>query len=454
MTDAVKTVAAYYHRLNNGGAEKVMANLANIWIASGYRVILFTDDEPSDDDYFINKNAVRIILPKYTPEISHKDRADALVKAIETYDIDIYINHAWENPYVMKDVNIMKKHGIPVSVYAHGSFAYMLSWPSATYFTMPEILGSYDGIICLSRVDQLYWSTYCKYVKKVINPISVEVNRTNNFARDSSEIQLIWVGRLEFRKGYLDLISVMEQVIQRYPNAILHIVGAINENDYNLSFEKSIVEKNLQNNIILEGYHKDISAYYQSSDIFVMTSVAEGFCLGLLESKAYSLPAVVYDLPNLEMHIENKGMIKVEPYDTRSMADAICSLIENDSLRGRLSEEAYKSYSEYENINQGEIWDKIFNDIIKGNDTPSIPDERQIRKNMLDTLRFYMKMGADNLKSNYIQTVNQQHSEITRLSGEVSRLTDNVEWYRNSTSYRIGRKITRFPGMIKHFVKR
>lgn len=48
----------------NGGIERVVSRLTDIWNEGGYNVVLFTDDEANENDYKINPNTVRVVLPK------------------------------------------------------------------------------------------------------------------------------------------------------------------------------------------------------------------------------------------------------------------------------------------------------------------------------------------------------------------------------------------------------
>ncbi|MDY2897265.1 MAG: hypothetical protein SOT54_04120, partial [Candidatus Limivivens sp.] len=47
----VKKIATYYHRLSNGGVQRVVSQLIPLWCSMGYEVLLLTDEEPSEEDY-------------------------------------------------------------------------------------------------------------------------------------------------------------------------------------------------------------------------------------------------------------------------------------------------------------------------------------------------------------------------------------------------------------------
>ena len=60
---AVKTIATYYHRGYNGGVERVQAQLVNLWISLGYKVIMITKEALNDADYPYDQRCKRVVLP-------------------------------------------------------------------------------------------------------------------------------------------------------------------------------------------------------------------------------------------------------------------------------------------------------------------------------------------------------------------------------------------------------
>lgn len=67
--------------------------MTDIWNEGGYNVVLFTDDEANENDYKINPNTVRVVLPKiqFRSYDEYYARAVALIGAINEYNIDIMI---------------------------------------------------------------------------------------------------------------------------------------------------------------------------------------------------------------------------------------------------------------------------------------------------------------------------------------------------------------------------
>ena len=59
----IKTIGLQYDHFGIGGAESVVACIANLLNELSYRVIVYTNDEPTDQDQVLSKGVVRKVLP-------------------------------------------------------------------------------------------------------------------------------------------------------------------------------------------------------------------------------------------------------------------------------------------------------------------------------------------------------------------------------------------------------
>jgi len=127
-----------------------------------------------------------------------------------------------------------------------------------------------------------------------------EIERNNESLSDSGfcEIrrkhQLLYVsiGRLSKQKGQWHLINAFSRLAERNSNIALIILG---EGEFRKSLEEYIKKKGLQDRVYLLGYCENPYYYLSRSDVFVMSSLYEGFSNALLEAMACSLPIVCAD---------------------------------------------------------------------------------------------------------------------------------------------------------------
>jgi glycosyltransferase involved in cell wall biosynthesis len=108
----------------------------------------------------------------------------------------------------------------------------------------------------------------------------------------SNNIRLVSVGNLRLQKNYIYLIEAFKKLPT---NVSLDIYGeGLQRNE----FEKIINEFKL--NIRLCGHSSNLENELKKYDYFVMSSLYEGFSLGLMEAMACGLPPLLSDIPVLK----------------------------------------------------------------------------------------------------------------------------------------------------------
>ena len=108
--------------------------------------------------------------------------------------------------------------------------------------------------------------------------------------------------------------------------------------------ELQIKESGLKNKIFLAGRLPDARKYLAAFDIFVMSSVKEGFPWALLEAMAAKLPVVATNVGAVPEVIEDgKNGFLVEPRKPELLAQKIKELADNEHLRNELGIQAHQT---------------------------------------------------------------------------------------------------------------
>jgi len=181
---------------------------------------------------------------------------------------------------------------------------------------------------------------------------------------------IIFVGSVRERKGVHYLINAFVNLSQTYPDLYLLIIGpktisespSLDENYISTIYD--ILEQNKKTNrVCFPGFIQDkdlLSKYYRASDVFVLPSQQEGLANVILEAMASGLPVVVTELPGLKnviVHLENGLFLSTLSSLPSEISRTISLLIENDSLKKNLGNNASATISKnhtYENW-QGEL---------------------------------------------------------------------------------------------------
>ena len=141
-------------------------------------------------------------------------------------------------------------------------------------------------------------------------------------------------GGLPAVKDPLNLIEAFKLVVQRIPDARLEILG---NGSLRQKIEDTIKNCSLCSRIELVEGQLDIRPALSRAWVFVMPSRREAAPNAVLEAMSAELPVVGTRVGGLPELIEDGVTgITVEPRDPRALADALITLLENESLRNSM----------------------------------------------------------------------------------------------------------------------
>ena len=167
-------------------------------------------------------------------------------------------------------------------------------------------------------------------------------NNTSNSSEELNKQDIIIgaIGRLERQKGVKYLILAMKIILSKYPAAILDIIGDGSQLD---KLKKLTAKLGISNSVKFFGKFGDVKPFYSKMDIFVLSSVYEGFGIVLLEAMASGVPIVATNVDGIkEVVSDMKSGILIPSKNPQAIADAVIKLIENPQLRSSLIYEGFE----------------------------------------------------------------------------------------------------------------
>lgn len=245
--------------------------------------------------------------------------------------------------------NKSRKNGTRVIYTAHGFHFYkgapLKNW--ALYYPIEYLLsGATDTLVTINKEDyskarQTFKTKDIKYIpgvgvdleKFIKDCVKKEAKRTElGIAQDS--FCVLSVGELNENKNH----EVIIKAIAKLNNPqISYIICGVGESEDKL--KKLIKSLNLESQIKLVGYRKDIVEICKISDVFAFPSLREGLPLSLMEAMASGLPTICSRIRgNVDLVNENKGGFLVEPRDIDGYAEAIKELYNSPILRKNFSQ--------------------------------------------------------------------------------------------------------------------
>ncbi len=238
---------------------------------------------------------------------------------------------------------ISKLLRIPYVIYGRGSDVYLPDW--FTKFTSKTIIANASSAIALTNdMKMVMQGIYDRDIAVVSNGIALceYVNKFSVHKSEGLKKKILFVGRLQPVKGVQYLLQAMKLIHNEIPDAMLILIGDGDERNY---LEDLTDRLGVRECVDFVGIvpHERIPEYMYQSDIFILSSLSEGFPVTVLEAMACSLPIVATKVNGLSDIIEDgvNGYL-VEAKDIGEMADKIIILLKNPQIRNTMSENNLK----------------------------------------------------------------------------------------------------------------
>ncbi|MDP9246303.1 MAG: glycosyltransferase family 4 protein [Chloroflexota bacterium] len=332
-------VSPYAYPRPGGANDNIRETYENLR-RRGHEVRIITapwgDDPPAQDVIQIGQ-AIAVPYNGSVGRITLSARLEYLVTGIldrERFDI---IHH--HEPLVpLLSAQILDRKSCPqvATFHAFGgfSFSYWLGRPIGRRY-----MNKLDGRIAVSSAARHFISRYFPGDYEII-PNGVEVDFFANAKpfpeyRDG-KTNILFVGRVEPRKGAQYLIRAYAKLKQEYPNTRLIICGRGPE----LGDLRTFVHQEHVGDVLFAGRvsETDKARFYKTADIFCAPSTGqESFGIVLLEAMAAGTAAIASDIHGYKKVIQrNVSGLLVEPKDVDALCGALERLVTEPELRRRL----------------------------------------------------------------------------------------------------------------------
>lgn len=177
-------------------------------------------------------------------------------------------------------------------------------------------------------------------------------------AYDDAALDVLFVGRLEKRKGLTYLLRAWSLVRDAFPHARLLVVGA---GGHRLEYYQRYADARGWREVVFAGYvsSDDLVRYYQTTDVFCAPSTGqESFGIVLLEAMAAGRPIVASRIPGYAEVVTDGGEgLLVPPRDPPALAVALTRLLADAELRRALGTRGRQKAAVYD-------WARIADEIL------------------------------------------------------------------------------------------
>ena len=282
-------------------------------------------------------------------------------KILGFYDKSFLINtHYLVEPYFLFDFFFKKKFNKRV-FYLIGTYSNYFFSSIKWKFFFKKLFDDKCFFIFLSSYIKKILRNNIKFDAKncfIINPY---LNDENNLKKKitNKSLKILSVGAYKKRKGYLELIKTIKEIIQKnkVKNIYLTIVGSINDKKYFNKLLNYVEENNLENKITLKVNLNDqkLNNEYNKCNLFILNSIYSKFHL-----EGYGIVYLEALKNNCDIFVSKfSGAIDLQKYFTNKII--FNSMSKNDLKKKILSYMKYKK-NKFVKINKKKIFLKINQD--------------------------------------------------------------------------------------------
>ncbi len=178
------------------------------------------------------------------------------------------------------------------------------------------------------------------------------------------QYKLLFVGRLSEEKAPDRAIDVLKMVLKSVSQAVLHFYG---KGVLEESLKQRVLSENLSGSVVFHGHCNDMSLVFPSAAAMILTSNREGFSLVIQESMTLGCPVAAFDCdygPSAMIEDGVNGFL-VPPGDCATLAERVTEILQNPSLRNRLSLNARTSIQKFSQSAVAARWAEVLSDVMK-----------------------------------------------------------------------------------------
>lgn len=159
----------------------------------------------------------------------------------------------------------------------------------------------------------------------------------------NTEKIILYVGSEQQRKNVPFILEAISLLKKKLPEIKLLKVGTPQVPGAREKLLKLMEVLDIQKEVIFVGYvsEDDLTKYYNAADLFVFPSLYEGFGLPPLEAMACGTPVITSNLTSLP-EVVGDSAITIDPYDVNAFAEAMYSLLTEESLRKEMISKGLK----------------------------------------------------------------------------------------------------------------
>lgn len=369
MTSANHKILFVMADLRGGGAERVLIALANAFHQRGHDVrILLFHNIIAYPGQLHEAIPIRTIVTDGKPVahrvwqvlrsiISEASQSEIVVGGLEGWPtffawVAARITHRRVIAWVHTDLNIFSK-----------------TWSTLTRLLFRLPYRHVDAIVCVSKgvSESLFLFASVPHISTTVihNPLPLSPSLIRDREAAAKVPMVLAVGRLvNNQKGFDLLIQAHARLLKQ---GVPHRMVLLGEGPDRGQLEGLIEQEQIGDTVLLPGFVRNVTQWYQAADIFVLSSHYEGLPTVLLEAMSFGLPVVATDCPHGPREILQNGKYGdlVSPNDVDALANGLALLIANPEYRQESGQRARRRAEHFKQEHIVPLWERLFDQMTR-----------------------------------------------------------------------------------------
>lgn len=349
-------VIPYMHP-HAGGPPVAVRNFIRELAAYGHRSeIITTSLFCGDDQASMQKSLAEIAPTRIFPSSRFRIFFGKSVRkhlSISVQRNDIVHLHTLWSPLNVLVWRLCVQLGKPFVVMPHGYLdPYSLRvkrWPKAIYYRLVErkILEAAKGLIFTAEEERALVETDgLKLPKSFVVPLGANAPAQTCRSRLASAFveqfpiakgrrQLLFLGRLDHKKGLDVVFSVLPAIVRHFPEVLFTIAGR-GTPKCETQLRETISRRGLQDHVLTTGWLEGGAKWgaYASAELFLLPSRQENFAITVAEAMQIGVPVLISDKVNSWPHVmaADAGIILEENRMHAVLQESILHLLRNPRI--------------------------------------------------------------------------------------------------------------------------
>ena len=250
-------------------------------------------------------------------------------------DVEVAFVEGFTTKLLSYSTNLVAKRYAWVHIDLHQNH-----WTKSVYDNLKEETDVYNQYTELFGVSNTVVSAFRKElpnvtvpVETVYNPIDVHdiLSRANEIVdlKCGKSLLMVTVGRLEPQKSYMRLLRIAKKLIEDGMDVELWILGDGTERNL---LEQYVSENKMQERVCLLGFHTNPYKYLRQGDLFVCSSLSEGYSTAVTEALILGLPIITTDCSGMAELLQNGECGVITENDEAALYEGLKRLLADKSL--------------------------------------------------------------------------------------------------------------------------